>query len=110
MLAARNKALGVAGRQELREQALASRSFGITEFDCAAWYALFDGDAEHYNEVLESNVALVPFVRYRSAGVMDDSVIIDSLIVGRTIEDAITLYRKKNNIENEDDFLYADTA
>ena len=110
MLATRNKMLGVAGRQALREQAEQSRNFGITEFDCAAWYALFGGNTERYISVLESDVALVPFARYHSAGVMDDDIIIDSLFTNRTVEDAIMLYRQRNNIVNDEDFLYADTA
>ena len=110
MLATRNKMLGVAGRQALREQAAASRSFGITEFDCAAWYSLFDGNTDRYIDVLETDVALIPFARYRSAGVMDDDIVIDALIEGTSIEDAVMQYRQRNNIENDDDFMYAVTA
>jgi hypothetical protein len=110
MLANRNKNLGVAGRQVLREQAERSRSFGITEFDCAAWYVLFGGNETRYENVLNSDIALIPFVKYQSAGVMDDDIIIESLIIGRSVEDAIAEFKKQHNIVQDEDFLYAETA
>jgi hypothetical protein len=110
MLVARNKSLGVSGRQSLRERAESSLNFGITEFDCAAWFALLGGNEDRFHYILSEDISLVPFAKYQSAGVMDDELIVDALTVGRSIEDTLMIFRKKNKISHEEDFLYADIA
>jgi len=100
MYTLRNKNLGVAGRQKLRDRSDKSPRYGITEFDAPSWMILLNGSEEEYEEVLFHDVSLFSFARYQSAGIPIPSLIIEFINNDTPLEDAIQIY--KNEIKDSD--------
>lgn len=90
-----HKALGVDGRREIRIEAEASpHKFGVTEFDCAGWSVVLEGDSDRFSLVLNENVNILEYAKYWNHGVLDDELIIKSIKLDISPEDAFEMFKR----------------